>query len=386
MRLKYAAPAREERLQTKPAEALYVALENVESWSGRLLLDHPMDVVEGGVTRFRTGDVLVGKLRPYLAKVARPTFDGVCSTEFVVLRPTSRLLAEFLQYQLLTAEFIGEMSSWTFGTKMPRVSPERMLKTEVMFPSIEEQWAIVGYLDKETSRIDSLINYKNQLLDACERFFDGLIEHLIQPRDRPCERLKQVSGGITVGVVVNPSTYVEEQGEVLFFRGVDISRFSVNVETAQRISVESSQRLHKSRLNAGDIVSIRVGDPGISAVVPGEADGSNCASLLITRKGARVDSRYLCYVFNSPYGRSQWRALANGAAQLQVNVSDAVDFRVPLPSTVSQREIVNRLDAEWRSIRALKAAVRSQTDLLREQRQTLITAAITGQIDVRGVA
>lgn len=106
-RLKLFAPSRISKLDSKLDEATYVGLEHVESWTGRLLLDTQPDGIDSIVASFEAGDVLFGKLRPYLAKVARPSFAGVCTSEIIPLRPAPGCSQDYLFYSLLNAPYIG---------------------------------------------------------------------------------------------------------------------------------------------------------------------------------------------------------------------------------------------------------------------------------------
>jgi type I restriction enzyme S subunit len=138
-RLKYVAPARISKLDVKPDDAVYVGLEHVESWTGRLLLENQPETVDSVVGSFRAGDVLFGKLRPYLAKVARPDFDGVCTSEILPLRPVPECSQSYLMYELLNAPYIRWLDSLTYGTKMPRVSPDQVASSFVGLPPPPEQ-------------------------------------------------------------------------------------------------------------------------------------------------------------------------------------------------------------------------------------------------------
>jgi hypothetical protein len=86
-RMKFVAPSSSVKFTTKPVERPYIGLEHIESKTGRLLLDIPAENVESTVGVFRKGDILFGKLRPYLAKVVHADFDGVSTTELLVLQP-----------------------------------------------------------------------------------------------------------------------------------------------------------------------------------------------------------------------------------------------------------------------------------------------------------
>lgn len=99
-RLKSAVAHINQQTNVKRPDDLYIALEHVESWTGRLRAPSGDIQFDSQVKRFRAGDVLFGKLRPYLAKVARPTGDGVCVGEFFVLRSGPAVKAECLELAL----------------------------------------------------------------------------------------------------------------------------------------------------------------------------------------------------------------------------------------------------------------------------------------------
>ena len=105
--------------EKQPGE-IYIALEHVESWTGRISLPDYEVTFDSQVKRFQPGDVLFGKLRPYLAKVTKPQIAGVCVSEFLVLRATGNLSADFLEQKLRSKRVIDLINSSTFGAKMPR--------------------------------------------------------------------------------------------------------------------------------------------------------------------------------------------------------------------------------------------------------------------------
>ena len=99
----------------------YVALEHVESWTGRIIESESDPTFENQVKRFRPGDVLFGKLRPYLAKVTHAQRHGVCVGEFLVLRPHHATVdPSYLTRLIRSKPAIGAIDASTFGAKMPR--------------------------------------------------------------------------------------------------------------------------------------------------------------------------------------------------------------------------------------------------------------------------
>ena len=150
-----------------------VALENVESWSGRYVPSE--SEFEGDGVAFETGDILFGKLRPYLAKALVAPHAGKAIGDFLVLRPDARVVSRFAAYQILSREFISIVDGATFGTKMPRASWEFVGGMSLPLPPLAEQSAIVAFLDRETAKIDALIFEANQTIALLQERRSALI-------------------------------------------------------------------------------------------------------------------------------------------------------------------------------------------------------------------
>lgn len=168
-KLKYVVRLVAERADTRPEGMPYVGLENIESRTGRLIqAQREEDGREpdgtSTVNLFRVGDILFGKLRPYLAKGWKCTFDGACTTEALVLRPSAEINQAYLLKALLSPEFIRAVDETTFGSKMPRAEWGAIGNLEIPLPSLETQHTISALLDTESERIDRLISEKKRLL------------------------------------------------------------------------------------------------------------------------------------------------------------------------------------------------------------------------------
>ena len=153
----------------------YVGLEAIASWTG--VIDPAANDLEGGSlgNRFRPGDVLFGKLRPYLAKVAAPAFSGHCSGEALVLRPLVGTSPRFLRYRMAEAGTIDAVDASTYGAKMPRASWEFIGNLKFQVPSLDAQKAIADFLDRETGRIDDLKAKTLASIDRLHEYRTALI-------------------------------------------------------------------------------------------------------------------------------------------------------------------------------------------------------------------
>lgn len=193
------------------------------------------------------------------------------------------------------------------------------------------------------------------------------------PADWEAKQLRRVSPKQSVGLVINPSTYFDDRGTVPMLVGSNIEENSIQWEDAKRITEASNKLISASRLESGDLVTVRVGDPGVTAVVPAELDGCNCASVMIVRKHDSFDSHWLCNVMNSPWGRAQVANVQYGTAQKQFNISDAVNFTYAVPPLPEQRAIATALADVDALLGKLDALIAKKRDLKVAAMQQLLT-------------
>ena len=159
---------------------MYVALEHIESWTGRISSPQSDVLFESQVKRFQSGDVLFGKLRPYLAKVTQPERGGVCVGEFLVLRPHEGIMApSYLERLMRSKPMIDLVDASTFGAKMPRASWHFMGNVAIPLPPLEEQAAIVRYLDHADRLINRYISAKERLIALLEEQRQAVIQQTV---------------------------------------------------------------------------------------------------------------------------------------------------------------------------------------------------------------
>lgn len=321
-----------------------------------------------------------------------------------VFRPEAEIAARYVAYFLGTEGFRKQVSLAAEGasSSMQNVAKPDFLAIPTTIPPREEQTQIAKFLDYETAKIDALIEKQQQLIALLKEKRQAVISHAVTkglnpdapmrdsgvewlgkvPAHWATKRLKHISPRVGVGLVINPSIYTKDEG-VYFLFGGDVNEYRFDLTNTRRMSPEDSDRLTPSRLSAGDLVSVRVGDPGVTAVVPPELEGANCASVVIVRRGD-FDSGWLCSAMNSWVGRQQVGLVAYGAAQKQFNISDAVEFRFPIPPREEQEAISCFITDSLTRFDKLSDRASEAVELLKERRTALISAAVTGKIDVRG--
>lgn len=173
-KLKYISRFMQTKYSKQDGQLNYIGLENIVGWNGAFVeTDSAYDRDQSLICE--AGDILFGKLRPYLAKIYLNTNKQCCSSEFAVIRADDSMSRQYLWYQLMSHGFIFTVDRSTYGTKMPRANAEFIKNIKIVVPPIEEQREIAEYLDEKTAAIDSLVAKKNRLVTELERLKKSLI-------------------------------------------------------------------------------------------------------------------------------------------------------------------------------------------------------------------
>jgi type I restriction enzyme S subunit len=310
----------------------------------------------------------------------------------------TKINSRFLYYQLNRNDYFLAFDD---GCNQTNLSNDVFKNYPVLIPTEEEQKKIVNFLDHEIVKIDILIAKQEELIELLKEKRQAIISHAVtrglnldapmknsgvewlgdMPEHWMIKRLKHISPKVGVGLVINPSTYTRDDGLYFIFGG-DVKEYRFDLTKTRRISKNDSDNLLLSKLRHGDLVSVRVGCSGITAVVTEELEGANCASVIIIRKGI-YDSDWLCAAMNCWVGRQQVELVSYGAAQKQFNVADAVEFKFPYPPIVEQKEIAEFILNSLEKFNKLSDKLIKKIGILKERKTALISAAVTGKIDVR---
>lgn len=416
-RLRFVAVRSDEKVEADPENPIqYVGMEHIESWTGKVLpLD--LELVPSGISnRFRRGDVLFGKLRPYLAKASILDFDGLCSSELVVLR-TYNHDKKYLLYQLLSEGFISVVDSSTYGAKMPRASWEFIGACFLPCPNIDEQRAIADFLDRETAKLDTLVEKKRALIEKLKEKRAALISRTVtrglppdaaraaglnpHPKLKPSGvewigdvpehwRVKAVKHVATIG---NGSTPHRDNAEYW----EDGSYPWLNSSVVNQIRVTAAEQFVTDTALAQCHLP-RISPPAVLVGITGEGKTRGMATTLcieatinqhmayIKPKDTLADVGYLHRVFERAYFYLRNESDGGGSTKGAITCEQIANLKLPLPSIEEQRAIANYLDHETTKIDRLTEKIEAAIERLREYRTALITAAVTGKIDVRGTA
>jgi type I restriction enzyme, S subunit len=372
-----------------------VALDRLDSWTGKLLQGtdlKPRDPGNGaGIASVEPGDLLFGKLRPYLAKTWVADRAVYASTELLCLRPGPDVDSRWLGYLMLSRGVVEWAVATSDGTKMPRTSWERLGAYRVQVPGLAKQRAIADFLDTETARIDALIAKKRELTGRLHERDSGTIDRLCG-QGVPFVRLGYIAvvqSGITVDARRPRSA---DDVTLPYLRVANVQPGRLDLDEVSEITVPRSVA-KRSTLQTGDVLMTEGGDLdklGRGTVWSGEiVDCLHQNHVFAVRPKAGVlDSSYLALLTRASHARAYFERTGTRTTNLaSTNASKVADFRVPLPPLDEQRRIVVEYAAWALTLEALTVRLIEQIELLAEHRQALITAAVTGELDVaRGIA
>jgi len=387
---------------SKDSEKPYVGLEHIPSMGSSLTAVGAANDSISINSLFTEGDILFGKLRPRLRKSVRVAISGYCSTDVLVLRPTANVDPVFAGFVAQSDTVFSAAIRTEEGTKMPRGSWRDIKTVNVFLPSDKKAQrkiaAILTTIDTAIEKTEALIAKYQQIKAGLmhDLFTRGVLPNgqlrpprdqapeLYQesaigwiPRDWRLERCVELCSRICVGIVIQPTQYYVTDG-VPAFRSANVREVGIDPSDLVYISPYANAVLAKSQIKTGDILSVRTGYPGTSAVVPPEFNGANCIDILISSPNSTVRSEYLCDWINSTFGKEQVLRQQGGMAQQHFNVGEMRELLVALPQPAEQCQITNRSD----SIRIILRVEAERLQKLRQQKLGLMQDLLTGKVPV----
>lgn len=390
----------------------FIALEHIRSGLGAVNTDFEWSPSSSeDCVLFKSGDVLFGKLRPYLRKYLLADRDGCCQGELLVLRPRSdSLSARFLFYVVQSEAFIAWADAASYGVKMPRTSWEVLSTATVLLPSGADQDSICAFLDRETARIDALIEKKRRLIALLEEKRAALINRAVTRGLDPAIPLRDSGlawfGDIPAhwgilpfrrvvlsmcdgpfGSDMKSSHYAEIGVRLIRLQNIGSGEF----DDSDRAYIPEHHFCALPGHDAvpGDLLVAGLGDAnhpvGRACVLPPFISRAmvkaDCFRLRLNEK--RMLHRYAALFLSSAQARSELALLTRGATRDRVNLGGLVQARVPCPPLHEQLAIVSATDEAATRIVKAETLIRNQVARIAEYRTALISAAVTGKIDVR---
>jgi type I restriction enzyme S subunit len=366
------------------------------------------DVVGSGYTYFEQGDVVRARVTPCFengkgALLATLTGGrGLGTTELFVFKPSPDVDPRFLYYVTVSGEFTEQGTATLYGAHgVRRVDDQFARDYRVWVPPVPTQRAIADYLDRETARIDALIAAKRRMV--------GLLDERRISAAHATVTGAQVSGprepsGVPwLGSVPSQwrmarlgSLFHVQLGRMLsaerstgphlrrYLRNINIRWGSVDTSDLAEMDFPPADR-RRYQVRAGDLL-VNEGGAGIgrAAIWDGKIDEIYYQkSVHRVRPRGSLGVRWLLEWLRVAVDRRVFHVEGNLATIPHVPAEALRQYRVPCPPAVDAGALIAALDATIERDMAVRRVTETQLTLLQERRQALITAAVTGQLDIR---
>jgi len=365
--------------------------------------------VYNGYTYFEDGDVLMAKVTPCFENkniaVASGLLNGVGfgSSEIYVLRSNGRVNNRFLYYRLQEDSFMDiAIAAMSGAGGLKRVPSEIVSGYSLAKPELAEQAQIANFLDYETAKIDTLIEKQQQLIKLLKEKRQAVISHAVTkglnakapmkdsgiewlgkvPEHWIVSRVKNVIFRIVDGPHFSPK-YVDDGYMFISARNIKIDQWSL--DDAKFISKKDFLEFNKRvKPEKGDVLLTKGGTTGIARAVDLDIPFQvwvHVAVLKVIRK--EVDPFYFSYVLNGSSCYEQSQLSTYGATNNDLGLSRISQIAFARPPLAEQEVIREQLDSKCIKIDALVNKATQQVFLMKERRTALISATVTGKIDVR---
>lgn len=359
-------------------EDFQVSLEDMVSDSGRLVAGDLSHYASKG-TPFIAGDVLFGKLRPYLAKYWRADRSGTAGGDIHVYRPTDGIDSGYLSYVVGSRNFVKFADAASKGVKMPRAEWMGLRELSIYRPDLDTQKRIADYLDRETGEIDAMLAKMDELSEKLEARRTSVVDQELLPYvGVSTARLGLVAEAIT-GLTYAPADVTDFGGTVVHRSG-SIQDSRIDRSDLIRVTTPIPERL---RLRDGDLlVCARNGSAhlvGKNALIGAEEVGETWGAFMTVLRSP--NNRYLRWYLQSTLFADE-RSQYSTSTINQLTIGMINRMEIPFPSSAERNRIADHLDEVTGKIDQMLAKTAELKSLLIERRSTLITDVVTGKKQV----
>lgn len=358
-------------------------LENINSGTGTLRADIPDRDVDKSGTPFQQGDVLFGKLRPYLAKSWHATWDGIAVGDIHVYRPYGNTDSRFLSYVVQSSDFVKFAENHSYGTKMPRCEWSSICSYQLADMALETQQRIADYLDRETAEIDAAVTDLDRYVELLEkRRTTRLVE---ETRIRTSTRMTKI--GRHAQVILGKTLQAEQKNAneelVNYVRAGSIQPNGVFDGEEKQMWMTPGEQSTYSIL-AGDVLVVEGGAGyGRSITLDHDLQGWGFQNHVIRiRPQSGWIGQFIDYSIRAHKAEGLIDLLAVGATIPGFSSERARNLPIAFLSEEEQRQVVHSLDEEMGEIDSLIAESTKLRDLLLKRRSVLITEVVTGRKQV----
>ncbi len=381
-----------------PDDAWILELEDIEKDTSKLLqrLTFAQRQSKSTKNRFNRGDVLYGKLRPYLNKILIADHDGYCTTEIIPLKSNLAIDGRFLFYWLKHPVFLSYVESVSHGLNMPRLGTESGKQAPFILAPLNEQKRIADKLDQLLAKVDNCRERLDRIPLILKRFRQSVLaaattgqltEEWRRDKNRSLESWKTEPGEKIFSFITSGSrgwaAYYSNSGAIFLRVGnLNHDTIELDLEKIQYVNPPIGSEGKRTRIVVGDILVSITADIGMVALVNediGEAYINQ--HLCLMRQTGEYQSTYLAYYLASPLGGlSQLSELQRGVTKAGLTLGDIRSVQIEIPELDEQIEIVDRIEKLFDFVDRLEARYQTARAQIDKLTPALLAKAFQGEL------
>lgn len=355
----------------------FIGMEHVEAHTMKLLGTVPAGTMKSSSVHFQPGDVLYGRLRPYLNKVYRPDFEGLCSAEFIVFPETEGIDTRYLQYFLNSYDFVTFASRLNEGDR-PRVDFKQISPYPFPLPPLPQQRRIVEAIELQLGRLDAAVARLQGAKARLKRFKQAVLKAAFTDGDYPVTTIGEVYE-VFVGSTPSRSKPELWNGPIHWVSSGEVAFCDIE-DTRERITEEGlgnrATRLHPP----GTVMLAMIGEGktrGQAAIlrVPA-AHNQNTAA--IRMPAPEYSPEYLYFYFMYEYDNT--RRVGGGNNQMALNKSRIQSIEIPMPDPDEQTRIAAAIKERFATVDETETALDTQLQQAVRLRQAVLKRAFEGRL------
>ena len=349
------------------------------------------------------GDLVINNMNVTIGSVGRSDQFGALSGIYIVLASKrDDISMGYYDYLFKVRPFQKSLIQISSGLMKIREALNfiQFKALKLPTPPLPEQHAIANFLDHKTAQIDKLIRAKERKIELLGEYRASLINQAVTKGLDPNVEMKP-SGLEWIGEIPNNWDTKQIRQVALFLNGysdfgnesyseigIPIFRIgdvtqAINIENVKRVPIQQVKRLKQNQVLYGDTLVVMIGRPGRSAYY-----AFDYPSILSTQvagiRTRQVHSKFLFYFICSASFIGAITPLFFGATRDNISKNALMRVKIPCPPDCDQARIADYLDRKTKQIDELRSNEEGTIKLLKEYRQSLISEAVTGKIDVRG--
>ena len=374
----------------------YIGLEHMERNRGIVSYGSP-EGIKSSKNVFHDGQILYGKLRPYLNKHGIASFDGICSTDILVFDSLATTIPQYADYYLNLDFFIQYVVANSKGINLPRVSESTVLDAVYPLPPLPEQHRIVEHIERLFAQLDQAKEKAHAVIDGYEdrrasilhRAFTGELTEewrqdqrisfdswIVKPLCDLCDRIFDGPFGSNL----KSDDYVEKGIRVVRLENLKNLWFDDSKKsfvTEEKYSSISGHTVYPTDLIMATFIADEIKICQMPEYIGYAVNKADCIGIRVSNG---TDKRFVLYYLSSKQTFNHLFNQLHGATRPRVNTKQIKAIPVPLPTLAEQAEIVRILDSLLSKESAAKSLAERAIAQIDATKQSILARAFRGEL------